>query len=179
MRLRGNDYRDSPRVNRTVALLLSLMCVALSVHAAPAAKSLLDKPAPSFTRIDMNGNRVSPRAYRGKVILLNFWATWCIPCSLELPRFGEWQNHYGIEGLQVIAVSMDDSPSPVRAFVRKLKPDFPVVMGDARLGTRYGGILGLPVTFLIARDGRVSARIEGEANLPALESRIKELLAQP
>lgn len=161
-----------------MALLLSLACVAAFVHAAPAAKSLLHKPAPSFTRIDLNGDRVSLQSYRGKVILLSFWATWCIPCRLELPRFIEWQKQYGPVGLQVIAVSMDDNPSPVRAFVRKLKPDFPVVMGDAKLGTRYGGILGLPVTFLIARDGRVFTRLEGEANLPAMESRIKELLAQ-
>lgn len=179
MRFPGNDYRGGPRVNRAVALFLSLMCVAAFVQAAPTSKSILHKPAPSFTRNDINGNPVSLRASRGKVILLNFWATWCVPCRLELPRFGEWQRQYGPEGLQVIAVSMDDSPSPVRAFLRKLNPDFPIIMGDGRLGTRYGGILGLPITFLIARDGRISTRIEGEANLAAMESRIKELLVQP
>ena len=115
-----------------------------------------------FTRNDLNGDRVSLRRYRGKVILLNFWATWCVPCRLELPRFADWQKQYGPEGLQVIAVSMDDSPRPVRAFVRKLKPNFPIIHGRRKLGTRYGGILGLPVTFLIARDGRVTARIDGE-----------------
>lgn len=113
------------------------------------------------------------------MILLNFWATWCIPCRQELPRFAEWQKQYGPEGLQVIAVSMDDTPNPVRAVVRKLEPDYPIIMGDAKLGTRYGGVLGLPITFLIDRNGLVSARLKGEADLPALENRIKTLLAQP
>ena len=159
--------------------LLFLVLIAASLHAAPAPLSLLHKPAPSFIRNDLNGNRVNLRDYRGKVILLNFWATWCVPCRLELPRFAEWQKEYGPDGLQIIAVSMDDTPIAVRAIVRKLKPDYPIIMGDVQLGTRYGGVLGLPITFLIDRNGQVSARLQGEADLPAMENRIKALLAQP
>ena len=164
---------------RNVGLILLFVWIANSFQAAPAPLSLLHMPAPTFIRSDLNGNRVNLRAYRGKVILLNFWATWCIPCRQELPRFAEWQKQYGPEGLQVIAVSMDDTPNPVRAVVRKLEPDYPIIMGDAKLGTRYGGVLGLPITFLIDRNGLVSARLKGEADLPALENRIKTLLAQP
>jgi cytochrome c biogenesis protein CcmG, thiol:disulfide interchange protein DsbE len=179
MRPCGKNNRACPGARkRKAALLVLLMCFAALVCATPAPTSLLHKAAPAFTRNDLNGNRVNLRDYRGKVILLNFWATWCGPCRLELPRFAEWQKQYGPEGLQVISVSMDDSARPVRAFVHKLNLNYPVLLGDGKLGTRYGGILGLPVTFLIARDGRVSARM-GEGDLPAMENRVKELLAQP
>ena len=128
-------------------------------------------------RNDLNARPVNLRAFRGKVVLLNFWATWCAPCQVELPRFAAWQQQYGPDGLQIIAVSMDDSPRPVRALVRKMKLDFPVVMGDEKLGIQYGGVLGLPITFLIARDGKVYARVNGQSDLSAMENTIKNLLA--
>jgi len=157
--------------------LFALWAGAGVAGAAPPEKSLLHRPAPVFTRSDLDGERVSLRAYRGKVVLLNFWATWCGPCEVELPRFVAWQRQYGPQGLQVIAVSMDDSAAPVRAFVRKLNPDFPVVMGDEKIGTLYGGVLGLPVTFLISRDGKVAERIQGGADLGLMEKDIQRLLA--
>lgn len=126
---------------------------------------------------DLAGRTVSLRAFRGKVVLLNFWATWCAPCQIELPRFAAWQRKYGPEGLQVIGVAMDDAPGPVRARVRKLGLEFPVMMGDAAIGTRYGGVLGLPVTFLVARDGTVAARFAGETSLEEMEKEIQGLLA--
>ena len=138
---------------------------------------MLHRPAPQFVGRNLNGKAVSLRAYRGKVVLLNFWATWCAPCQQELPRFAAWQRRYGADGLQVIAVSMDDSVGPVRALVRKLDLDFPVTMGDATLGQRYGRVLGLPVTFLIARDGTVADRFEGEGHSAEMEKRAKQLLA--
>jgi thiol-disulfide isomerase/thioredoxin len=145
----------------------------------PAPHSLLHRPAPTFTRNDLSGKLVDLRAFRGQVVLLNFWATWCGPCRLELPRFAAWQTQYGPRGLQILAVSMDDDPAPVRALVRQLNLDFPVVMGDQPLGTLYGGVLGLPQTFLIGRDGTVRARLKGEADLQSLESRVRRLLAEP
>lgn len=147
-----------------------------ALQATPPESPLIHKRAPAFVRSDLNGARVNLRAYRGKVVLLNFWATWCGPCLEELPRFGDWQKQYGTDGLQVIAVSMDDDAAPVRMLVRKLKLDFPVVMGDARLGRRYGGVLGLPITFLIGRDGKVKARIDGASDLHAMENTITALL---
>jgi peroxiredoxin len=95
---------------------------------------------------------------------------------MELPRFAAWQRTYGPEGLQVIAISMDDDPAPARAMARSLALDFPVVMGDPALGKRYGGVLGLPVTFLVARDGKIAARLEGESHLSEMETMIKQLL---
>jgi cytochrome c biogenesis protein CcmG/thiol:disulfide interchange protein DsbE len=71
------------------------------------------KPAPVFERTDLAGRKVRLKDYRGKVVLLNFWATWCASCQVELPRFAEWQKRYGAQGLQVLAVSMDDNAAPV------------------------------------------------------------------
>jgi thiol-disulfide isomerase/thioredoxin len=110
------------------------------------------------------------------VVLLNFWATWCASCQVELPRFNAWQKNYGADGLQVLTISMDDGDAPVRRTVRRLRLDVPVIMGDARLGEAYGGVLGLPVTFLIGRDGVVVAKLKGETDLESLETRMKELL---
>jgi cytochrome c biogenesis protein CcmG, thiol:disulfide interchange protein DsbE len=147
------------------------------LHAAPVESPLLLKRAPSFTRTDLTGKQIRLQHFRGKVVLLNFWATWCGPCLIELPRFGAWQRKYGPAGLQVIAVSMDDDPTPVRNMVRKLQLEFPVVMGDERLGTLYGRVLGLPVTYVIDRKGRVSTCLPGEADLDGLELRIEGALA--
>lgn len=163
------------RVSRFTASTLAGLLLGACIQSVSAAEStLLHKPAPQFVRQDLSGKTVSLRAYRGKVVLLSFLATWCAPCQQELPQFAAWQHEIG--GLQVIAVSMDDEPAPVRALVRKLGLQFPVVMGDAALGKRYGGVLGLPVTFLIARDGTVAERFEGEARLAEIENRVKELL---
>jgi thiol-disulfide isomerase/thioredoxin len=166
------------RTGVRTGLLLALTLAAGLLHAAPTENSLLHKPAPNFVRRDLSGRRIDLRAYRGKVVLLNFWATWCGPCQVELPRFAAWQRQYAPDGLQVIAVSMDDGPAPVRALVRKLRLDFPVVLGDERLGAQFGGVLGLPVSFLIGRDGAIHARIEGGTDLSAMENRIRKLLAQ-
>lgn len=162
-----------------LAMLLAAWVLATcALHAASAQNALLHKQAPEFVRNDLSGRRVDLNAFRGKVVLLNFWATWCGPCLVELPRFSAWQKQYGPAGLQVVAVSMDDESTGVRPVVRKLKLDFPVVMGDEKLGNLYGGVLGLPVTFLLGRDGKVDARIEGAADLEGMESKIKQLLAR-
>lgn len=140
---------------------------------------MLHKPAPAFVRKDLEGNPVSLREKRGKVLLLNFWATWCSPCLEEMPQFKRWQEKYGPEGFEVIAVSMDDTRDPVRAFVGRLRPNFPVVMGDEKLGNLYGGIFGLPVSYLIGRDGRIEARLAGATDMDALEERVESLLKKP
>ncbi len=150
---------------------------AVSVQ-AQETRSLVHHPAPEFARPDLGHHRVDLAALRGKVVLLNFWATWCAPCRLEMPRFIEWQKQYGPQGLQIVGVSIDDDAAPVRPFVEKLRVNYPVLMGDARLGERYGGVLGVPVTFLIDRKGIVRARFDGAADLAAVEKQIHQLLAE-
>jgi thiol-disulfide isomerase/thioredoxin len=172
----GQKLKAACRFNLCAGLLLGLLVAPVALRAVPAADALLHKPAPAFVRQDLSGKAVDLMAYRGKVVLLNFWATWCGPCQLEMPRFSSWQKQYGPRGLQILGVSMDDEPEGVRRNVSKLQLNYPVVMGDERLGTQYGGILGLPVTFLIDRKGQIVARIQGEADLNAMEDQIRRLL---
>ncbi len=159
------------------ALFLIALCMAILPDSLHAQSSLLNKPAPEFVRTDLSGRQVDLKALRGKVVLLNFWATWCGPCQVELPQFQAWQDKYSSAGLQVIAVSMDDDATPVRAAVRKLHLRLPVVMGDDKFGSLYGGVLGLPITFLIARDGTVVDRHEGAVDPPMMERKVRALLA--
>ncbi len=143
------------------------------------AKDLLNRPAPTFTRTDLKGARISLASYHGKVVLLNFWATWCAPCRIEIPRFTEWQKTYGPQGFAVLGVSIDDDQAPVRVFAQRVRINYPIMMGDARLAEDYGGVLGVPVTFLIDRDGVIRARIDGESDLRAIELQIRQLLEKP
>jgi peroxiredoxin len=156
--------------------LAALVGVPLA-HAADAAGTLRD--APDFTRTDLDGRSIALHSYRGKLVLLNFWATWCGPCLSEIPRFADWQRRYGPAGLQVLGVSMDDGPAPVRAAYRKFHLDYPVVMGDAQLGALFGGVLGLPCSYLIDGRGHIVARFEGEPDLQRMQSRIRSLLPGP
>jgi thiol-disulfide isomerase/thioredoxin len=145
-------------------------------YAAPQKNGLLNKPAPTFARTSLQNERVDLAGLRGRVVLLNFWATWCGPCQVEMPRFLQWQEKYKAEGLSVVGVSMDDESEPVRSFLEKRKLNYPIVMGDEKLGLAYGGVLGLPVTYLIDRQGIIRVRYQGATNLDAMESAIRHLL---
>jgi thiol-disulfide isomerase/thioredoxin len=157
-------------------LLVGVWLAVVSAVAAQAPASLLHKPAPEFVRMDLQQARVDLAATRGHVVLLTFWATWCAPCQVEMPRFVQWQNRYGAEGLEIIGISMDDDAGPVKALARKRHVNYPVIMGDAELGRLYGGVLGLPVTFLIDRKGAIAARFKGETDLARMEREVRRLL---
>lgn len=145
-----------------------------------AAGTSRDYPAaPQFTLTSLDGNTINLKDYRGKVVLLDFWATWCGPCRIEIPGFEQLQDKYGAQGLRIIGVSMDDSPQPVRKFYQEFHMNYPVVMGNDKVGELYGGILGLPTSFLIGRDGRIYAKHVGLTAVSVFESEIKELLAAP
>jgi peroxiredoxin len=160
-----------------VWILFTLVFVC-AMRSIAQGDSLVGKEAPRFVRSDLHGRQIDIEDFRGKVVLLNFWATWCGPCRVELPRFAGWQNQYGAEGLQVLAVSMDDDSKPVGKAARKLHLTFPVVMGDEKLGLEYGGVLGLPVTYLIGRDGTISDRYGSGTDLNTMEKRVQMLLKQ-
>jgi len=157
--------------------LLSVALLWTTAIAAPASpRQLLHKPAPPFIRTDIQGRLVDISALKGHVVLLSFWATWCQPCQAEMPRFIDWQSRYGPQGLQVVGVSMDDGDAPVRALTPQRGINYTILMGDANLARLYGGIMGLPVTFLIDRQGRIAARFKGEANLDTMERTLRRLL---
>jgi cytochrome c biogenesis protein CcmG/thiol:disulfide interchange protein DsbE len=133
-------------------------------------------PAPDFNLPLIDGGQLRLSSYRGKVVLLDFWATWCVPCREETPHFVDLQQKYGGEGLQIIGVSMDDSTDPVRSFYQQFHMNYPVVMGTADVGGAYGGVLGLPIAFLIGRDGRIYAKHIGATDAGVFDKDIATLL---
>jgi peroxiredoxin len=135
--------------------------------------------APDFSRTDVAGKVIRLSHYRGQVVLLNFWATWCPPCLDEIPAFSGWQQKYGAEGLQVLGVSMDDGPKPVTSAIGKFHVVYPIVMSDEKLVELYGGVLGLPLSFIIDPSGRIVAHFQGKSDLRRMEQQIKALLPHP
>lgn len=133
-------------------------------------------PAADFSLTDLSGQKLALSAFRGKVVLLDFWATWCDPCRAEIPHFIELQNTYGPKGFQIIGISMDDREQPVRDFYQKFRMNYPVAMADGETLQSYGGIFGLPVAFVIGRDGRIYGKYIGETSPDAFEKEIKKLL---
>ena len=133
-------------------------------------------PVPAITLTDLNGNALSLPGYHGKVVLINFWAAWCTPCRGEIPQFMALQEKYGSRGLQTVGISLDDPESALRDFCRESRVNYPIVMGNQRIAETFGGVLGLPTTFLIGRDGRVRAKHEGETDFRKLEQEIADLL---
>ncbi len=162
---------------RILSLLLFLFSAPIGAAASSAqtASHAVGQSAPDFSRPGLGHRKIVLSSYRGKVVLLNFWATWCEPCLTEMPTFVEWQKQYGSGNFQVIGISMDDAAPEVIATVSRLKLNYPVLMGDEYLGAAYGGVLGLPVTFLIDRDGKIQARYEG-ASPTQIHSEIQKLL---
>jgi len=132
--------------------------------------------APSITLTDLSGNAINPSGYKGKVLLVNFWAAWCIPCRDEIPQFMVLEEKYRARGLESIGISMDDPESTLRDFCREYKVNYPIVAGNQKIAEEFGGVLGLPTTFLIGRDGLIHARHAGAADFPKLEHEIQALL---
>jgi cytochrome c biogenesis protein CcmG, thiol:disulfide interchange protein DsbE len=137
------------------------------------------RPAPDFSLADLSGRTFRLSDYRGKVVVLDFWATWCDPCKQEIPHFIEMQSKYASQGLQVLGVSMDDDEAPVRQFQQQFKMNYPVALGSPELADQYGGILGLPITFVIDRNGRIAARHVGATDVSVIKAEIQKLIAQP
>ena len=148
---------------------------------APIPPDIRGKPAPQFTLFDVNGKTVRIADLKGKVVLVNFWATWCGPCLIEIPWFIEFQKQYGPQGLQVVAISMDEEGlKVVKPFVDKHGMNvLSVLLGEAPTPDMFGGLLGLPTTFLIDRQGNYYSKHQGLADRDLVEQEIKQLLSAP
>ena len=135
------------------------------------------KPAKDFTLPSIDGKPVTLSSFKGKVVLLNFWATWCGPCKAEIPAFVELQDEYKSD-LVVVGLSVDDPADKARAFATQYKVNYPMVLGLGHddIQDAYGPIYGIPASFLISRDGKVCKRHLGIAPKAQFEREIKALL---
>ncbi|PYV81073.1 MAG: TlpA family protein disulfide reductase, partial [Acidobacteria bacterium] len=135
------------------------------------------KTAPGFALNDSEGVPIRLSDYKGTVVLLNFWATWCHGCVLEIPWFIEFQERYKDSGLSVIGVSMDEDWKPVKAFVEEKKVNYPILIGNEGLGKLYE-LNSMPMTVLIDRSGKIAASYTGVVDKHACESKLRTLLQE-
>jgi thiol-disulfide isomerase/thioredoxin len=136
------------------------------------------KPAPlHFTLKDMNGADVKLASFKGKVILLNFWATWCGPCKAEIPGLVELQQQYG-DDLVILGLSVDDTPDKMRPYAAQYKINYPLLVGNGREDVQdaFGPLFGIPVSVIIGRDGKIAKKHSGIATKSQFEREIKALL---
>jgi thiol-disulfide isomerase/thioredoxin len=136
------------------------------------------KPAPlHFTLKDMNGADVQLAKFKGKVILVNFWATWCGPCKAEIPSLVELQAQYG-DDLVILGVSVDDPVEKMRPYAAQYKINYPLLVGNGRddVQEAFGPLFGVPVSVIIGRDGKIAKKHSGIATKSQIEREIKALL---
>jgi thiol-disulfide isomerase/thioredoxin len=140
--------------------------------AKPATTKAANLPdAPNFTLKDLQNNDVSLEQFRGKVVLVNFWATWCGPCEIEMPWFIEFQQKYGARGFTMVGLAMDEEGRQVVApWIEKMRFDvngtplqvnYPILLGNDKVADQFGGLIGLPTSLLISRDGKILKRFIG------------------
>ncbi len=133
--------------------------------------------APDFTLPDLNGKAFSLSELEGKVVILDFWATWCPPCVVEIPHFIDLYKEYKGQGLEVVGISLDrGGVKVVKSFVEKNEITYPVVIGNQKVAEDYGGIRGIPTTFVIDRQGYIVKKFVGYRDKKVFESIIQQLL---
>jgi thiol-disulfide isomerase/thioredoxin len=146
----------------------------------PPDAAFTGKPAPlNFTIKDMNGVDVNLASFKGKVILLNFWATWCGPCKLEIPDLVELQHEYG-EDLVVLGFSVDDTAEQIRPYAAEYKMNYPVLvgLGHENVQEAYGPLFGIPVSVLIDREGRIAKKMSGIRSKEQFDREIQALVGE-
>lgn len=161
-----------------------LLALAVACNSSKSAKVEVErsstqdrKPAPEFSLKDADGRPVRLSDYRGQVVMLNFWATWCGPCKIEIPWFVDFQRKNKDRGFAVIGVSMDEEGwDAVKPFVSSMGVNYRIVLGDDSVAQAYGGVEALPTTFLIDREGNIASVHVGLAPKSDFENGIEQLL---
>lgn len=176
--------KRDPVVLIVVAMVISLMLVfGFNMARKPApteasSKALTGQAAPDFTLQSLEGKTVHLSDYRGKAVVLNFWATWCAPCKVEMPWFVELQKKYGAEGLQLVGVAMDDAtPKEIADFAKEMGVNYPILIGKEAVGKAYGGVPFMPETFYINRGGKIVENAFGLKSRSEIEDNMKKIIA--
>jgi thiol-disulfide isomerase/thioredoxin len=190
------------RMKKLASHYLLLLLILLGIFSFSSCNGLgFDKPVagdsvksssaslpnePDVTFKDLQGNDISLARLKGKVVVVNFWATWCEPCRFEIPEMIGLQQQYKDKGFTILGIAMDDEgKSVVQPFVEKTQFDvngqsmtmnYPIVLGNDDIAAKFGGLIGLPVTIVITRDGKIHKRFIGQVTVPELEKEIKALL---
>ncbi|MGA2847307.1 MAG: TlpA disulfide reductase family protein [Candidatus Acidiferrales bacterium] len=158
------------------ATALLIVCAISPVRVSSSSLADSRKAAPDFSLDDSKGTPIKLSDYKGKVVLLDFWATWCHGCGTEIPWFIEYQTKYKDSGLAVIGVSMDDDGwKVVKAFIEEKKMNYTVVIGNPDVARLYN-VDTMPVTVLIDREGRIAESYSGVVDRAACETRLQSLL---
>ncbi len=174
------------------AILLSVSCskqesqTETNVHASTKTSELTAKvgisdadfpEAPDFVLSDLAGKPVQLTEFKGKMVILNFWATWCGPCREEIPDFVDLYKKHKDRGLIIIGISLDQAGGDmVKSFVSRYKMNYPVLLTDNQIENSYGGVYSIPTTFIISRNGRVVNRFIGNPGIEAFKREINKWL---
>ena len=164
-------------MNKTALLMIALIFG--TAAAAPAAQIAPNMPAPAFSLKDLGGRTVTLADLKGKVVVLNFWATWCLPCRAEVPDFVAFYAENAAKGLEIVGVSLDtETAAKVRGFVQTNKMTYPVAMFSDKIVKDYGPIDAIPTTFIIDKTGRVRHTEVGRLSRESLEQWFSKLAAE-
>lgn len=150
------------------------------VAADEGLPDLRGKPAPGFSLHTVEGKKLSLSDYKGKAVLINFWATWCAPCKIEMPWLVALRTQYAPQGFEILGVSEDDADTPrtkLAKFGQEQGLNYPLLVGDDAVSRKYGGVEFLPTSYFVGRDGKIVAETAGLVSKDEVEASIKKALA--
>ena len=160
---------------KLVILFAALVAVTILAGCSTPANQASDVPQFSFSSLE--GKTVAMKDLANKVVIVDFWATWCGPCREEIPHLNELYSELKGKGLEIVGISMDtDGTDGVKDFAREFRIQYPIVMGDEKVAESFGGIIGLPTTFIIDRNGKIAKKYIGLPPADDLKKRVKDLV---